>query len=66
MYLLLAYLKFAMRSVWSLHRMLQVLQRNLLERRPLPGLFTTAPPPSSFEPLRPPTVTGVGLITEKM
>lgn len=53
MYLLLAYLKFVMRSGWSLHRMLQVLQLNLLERRPLPGLFTTPspPPPSdSFGP----------------
>ena len=50
MYLLLAYLKFVMRSGWSLHGMLQVLQLNLLERRPLPGLFTTpspSPPPPS-------------------
>ena len=35
MYLLLAYLKFVMRLRWSLHQMLQVLQLNMFERRPL-------------------------------
>ena len=53
MYLLLAYLKFVMRSDWSLHRMLQVLQLNLLERRSLPGLFTTPPPPGPSNPVGP-------------
>ena len=53
MYLLLAYLKFVMRSGWSLHRMLQVLQLNLLERRPLPGLFTTPSPPRPPNPFAP-------------
>ena len=55
MYLLLAYLKFVMRSGWSLHRMLQVLQLNLLERRPLQDLFTTPSPP------RPPNPFGAQL-----
>ena len=41
MYLLLAYLKFVMRLRWSLHQMLQVLQLNMFERRPLQDLFTT-------------------------
>ena len=42
MYLLLAYLKFTMRLRWSLHQMLQVLQLNMFERRPLQDLL--APP----------------------
>ena len=45
MYLLLAYLKFVMRLSWSLYRMLQVLQLNVFERRPLAELFTTPSPP---------------------
>ena len=53
MYLLLAYLKFSMRSGWSLHRMLQVLQLNLLERRPLPELFTASSPPGPSNPSGP-------------
>ena len=53
MYLLLAYLESVMRSGWSLHRMLQVLQLNLLERRPLPGLFTTPSPPRPPNPFGP-------------
>ena len=53
MYLLLAYLKFVMRSGWSLHRMLQVLQLNLLERRSLPVLFTTPSPPRPPNPFGP-------------
>ena len=44
MYLLLAYLKFSMRLSWNLYRMLQVLQLNMFERRPLQGLFETPPP----------------------
>ena len=44
MYLLLAYLKFVMRLSWNLHQMLQVLQLNVFERRPLEDLFTTPPP----------------------
>ena len=35
MYLLLAYLKFVLRLCWSLNQMLQVLQLNVFERRPL-------------------------------
>ena len=35
MYLLLAYLKFVLRLRWSLNQMLQVLQLNIFERRPL-------------------------------
>ena len=35
MYLLLAYLKFVLRLSWTLHLMLQVLQLNLFDRRPL-------------------------------
>ena len=42
MYLLLAYLKFAMRLRWNLHQMLQLLQLNIFERRPLQDLL--APP----------------------
>lgn len=42
MYLLLAYLKFAMRLRWNLHQMLQLLQLNMFERRPLQDLL--APP----------------------
>ena len=42
MYLLLAYLKFTMRLRWNLHQMLQVLQLNMFERRPLQDLL--APP----------------------
>ena len=44
MYLLLAYLKFFMRLRWNLHQMLQVLQLNMFERRPLQDLFETPPP----------------------
>ena len=44
MYLLLAYLKFSMRLSWNLRRMLQVLQLNMFERRPLRELFETPPP----------------------
>ena len=40
MYLLLAYLKFVLRLRWSLNQMLQVLQLNIFERRPLHELFT--------------------------
>ena len=50
MYLLLAYLKFAMRLRWSLHQMLQVLQLNVFERRPLEDLFTTHSPPDRARP----------------
>ena len=51
MYLLLAYLKFVMRLRWSLHQMLQVLQLNMFERRPLQDLFTTPslPAPSGSQ-----------------
>ena len=58
MYLLLAYLKFVMRLRWSLHQMLQVLQLNMFERRPLQDLFTT---PSLPAPSGPPIVAGVVL-----
>ena len=47
MYLLLAYLKFVMRLRWSLHQMLQVLQLNMFERRPLQDLFTTPSLPAA-------------------
>ena len=50
MYLLLAYLKFVMRLSWSLYQMLQVLQLNLFDRRPLKELFTTPSPPDSPVP----------------
>ncbi len=50
MYLLLAYLKFLMRVSWSLYKMLQVLQLNLFERRPLLDLLTTPSPPGSDPP----------------
>ena len=53
MYLLLAYLKFVMRLSWSLYRMLQVLQLNVFERRPLAELFTTASPPDRPNPQMP-------------
>ena len=53
MYLLLAYLKFVMRVSWSLHQMLQVLQLNLFDRRPLKELFTTPSPPDSPVPQMP-------------
>ena len=58
MYLLLAYLKFVMRLRWSLHQMLQVLQLNMFERRPLQDLFTT---PSLPAPSWLPIVAGVVL-----
>ena len=54
MYLLLAYLKFVMRVSWSLHRMLQVLQLNVFERRLLQELFTTPSPPGPSSPPGPP------------
>ncbi len=50
MYLLLAYLKFVMRVSWSLHRMLQVLQLNVFERRLIQDLFTTPSPPGPSSP----------------
>ena len=50
MYLLLAYLKFVLRLSWTLHRMLQVLQLNLFDRRPLVELFMPPPPPGSPNP----------------
>ena len=53
MYLLLAYLKFVMRLSWSLYRMLQVLQLNVFERRPLAELFTTTSPPDRPNPQMP-------------
>ena len=53
MYLLLAYLKFVMRVSWSLYRMLQVLQLNVFERRPLTELFTTPSPPDRPNPQMP-------------
>ena len=45
------YLKFVMRLRWSLHQMLQVLQLNMFERRPLQDLFTTPslPAPSGSQ-----------------
>ena len=48
---LLAYLKFVMRLRWSLHQMLQVLQLNMFERRPLQDLFATPslPAPSGSQ-----------------
>ena len=49
-YLLLAYLKFAMRLRWNLHQMLQLLQLNMFERRPLQDLLA---PPRSRGPSRP-------------
>ena len=45
--LLLAYLKFVLRLRWSLNQMLQVLQLNIFERRPLEDLFTTHSPPGA-------------------
>ena len=44
-------LKFVMRLRWSLHQMLQVLQLNMFERRPLQDLFTTPslPAPSGSQ-----------------
>lgn len=53
MYLLLAYLKFVMRVSWSLYRMLQVLQLNVFERRPLTELFTTPSPADRPNPQMP-------------
>ncbi len=50
MYLLLAYLKFVLRLRWSLNQMLQVLQLNIFERRPLEDLFTTHSPPDRARP----------------
>ena len=50
MYLLLAYLKFVLRLCWSLNQMLQVLQLNVFERRPLEDLFTTHSPPDRARP----------------
>ncbi len=50
MYLLLAYLKFVLRLRWSLNQMLQVLQLNIFERRPLHELFTTHAPPDPDRP----------------
>ena len=50
MYLLLAYLKFVLRLRWSLNQMLQVLQLNIFERRPLHELFTTHAPPNPDRP----------------
>ena len=43
--------KFVMRLRWSLHQMLQVLQLNMFERRPLQDLFTTPslPAPSGSQ-----------------
>ena len=49
-YLLLAYLKFAMRLRWNLHQMLQLLQLNMFERRPLQDLLA---PPRPRGPSRP-------------
>ena len=58
MYLLLAYLKFVLRLRWSLNQMLQVLQLNIFERRPLEDLlhhpFATRPRPAA-------TRAGLGL-----
>ena len=50
MYLLLAYLKFVLRLGWSLNQMLQVLQLNVFERRPLEDLFKTKSPPDRARP----------------
>ena len=50
MYLLLAYLKFVLRLSWGLYKMLQVLQLNVFERRPLAELFTTPSPPDRSNP----------------
>ena len=50
MYLLLAYLKFVMRLRWNLYQMLQVLQLNMFERRPLQDLFAMPPPPGPSDP----------------
>ena len=50
MYLLLAYLKFVMRLGWNLYQMLQVLQLNMFERRPLQDLFAMPPPPGPSNP----------------
>ena len=58
MYLLLAYLKFVMRLRWSLHQMLQVLQLNMFERRPLQGPVHDA---VATGPLWLPIVAGVVL-----
>ncbi len=48
MYLLLAYLKFVLRLRFN--QMLQVLQLNIFERRPLEDLFTTHSPPDRARP----------------
>ena len=48
----LAYLKFVLRLRWSLNQMLQVLQLNIFERRPLEDLFTTHSPPDRARPQR--------------
>ena len=53
MYLLLAYLKFVMRLGWSLYQMLQVLQLNVFDRRPLAELFETPSPPDRSNPQMP-------------
>ena len=50
MYLLLAYLKFVMRLGWSLYQMLQVLQLNVFDRRPMAELFETPSPPDRSNP----------------
>ena len=50
MYLLLAYLKFVLRLCWSLNQILQVLQHNVFERRPLEDLFKTKSPPDRARP----------------
>ena len=60
MYLLLAYLKFVMRLRWSLHQMLQVLQLNMFERRPLQDLFTTPSLPAPSGPQLGSPQTSVG------
>ena len=38
---------------WSLYKMLQVLQLNVFERRPLAELFTTSSPPDRSSPQMP-------------
>ncbi len=48
--IIVAYLKFLMRVSWSLYKMLQVLQLNLFERRPLLDLLTTPSPPGPDPP----------------
>ena len=53
MYLLLAYLKFVMRLGWSLYQMLQVLQLNVFDRRPMAELFETPSPPDRSNPQMP-------------